>query len=144
MAGAAASSPEQITARPAVAAVNNQDGVAAKGYDVVAYFTDSKPVPGSAEFTDKWQGATYRFASAEHLAAFKRDPAKYAPQYGGYCAYAVSQGDIVDIDPKQWKNVNGKLYLNANVLAQTLWKQDPEGHIRKGDSNWKIIPRQPL
>lgn len=142
--GALASSPEQIAARPPVAALNVHGGVAVKGYDVVAYFTDNKPVKGSPEFTCPWQGATWQFASAEHRAAFARAPAKYAPQYGGYCAFAVSQGDIVDIDPKQWKVVDGKLYLNANVIAQTLWVKDPEGHIVKANAKWPLIHRKPL
>ena len=139
-----AASPEEIAARAPVGALNVHAGVAVKGYDVVAYFTDGKPVKGSPEFTHWWQGATWQFASAEHRAAFARDPAKYAPQYGGYCAYAVSQGDIVDVDPRQWKIVDGRLYLNANVLAQTLWVRDPAGHIKKGDANWPLIPRKHL
>ena len=115
-----------------------------KGYDVVAYFTDGKPAKGSSEFTHQWEGATWQFASAEHRAAFQRQPAKYAPQYGGYCAFAVSLGTIVDVDPRQWKIVDGRLYLNANFLAQTLWVLDPPGHIKKGDANWPLIPRRHL
>ena len=114
-----------------------------KGYDVVAYFADGRPVKGTANDSYQWQGATWRFASPEHRAAFMREPAEYAPQYGGYCAYAVAQGNIVDIDPKQWKIVDGKLYLNANFLSQTLWVTDPAGHIKNGDANWRIIPRRP-
>lgn len=141
---ALAASPEEIKARKPVAELNVKDGAAVKGYDVVAYFTDGKPVKGSPEFSYKWKGANWQFASAEHRAAFMNEPTKYAPKYGGYCAYAVSQGSIVDIDPNQWKIVGGKLYLNANLLAQTLWARDPEGHIKKGDVNWPLIPRQPL
>ena len=139
-----ASSPEQIAARAPVAALNVHGGVAVKGYDVVAYFTEGKPVKGSPEFTCPWMGATWQFASAGHRAAFAREPAKYAPQYGGYCAFAVSQGDIVDVDPRQWKVVDGRLYLNANLLAQGLWARDPAGHIKKGDANWPLIPRKRL
>ena len=137
-----AASPAKLAAREPIAPVNVQDGVAAKGYDVVAYFTDRKPVPGSPEHAYKWQGVTYRFASDEHRAAFKRQPEKYAPQYGGYCAFAVSQGLIVDIDPRQWKIVDGRLYQNTNFFAQTLWAKDPAGHIKKGDANWLVIPRR--
>ena len=139
-----AASPDQIVARAPVPELNNKNGLAVKGYDVVAYFADGGPVKGTANDSYQWQGATWQFASPEHRAAFMREPAKYAPQYGGYCAYAVAQGNIVDIDPNQWKIVNGKLYLNANFLAQTLWLRDPAGHIKNGDANWRIIPRRPL
>lgn len=139
-----AASPERIAARAPVAALNIREGTAVKGYDVVAYFTEGKPVKGSPAHAFKWQGATWQFASAEHRAAFARHPAKYAPQYGGYCAFAVSQGNLVDIDPRQWKIVAGRLYLNANFLAQGLWVRDPAGHIKKGDANWQFIPRRPL
>jgi len=135
---------EQIAARAPVPALNVKDGVAVKSYDPVAYFDDGKPVKGLPEHAFKWQGATWQFVSEEHRSAFMREPTKYAPQYGGYCAFAVSQGSIVDIDPNQWKIVNGRLYLNANVFAQTLWAHDPEGHIKKGDANWQLIPRRPL
>ena len=139
-----AATAQQITARAPVPALNVKNGVAVKGYDPVAYFNDAKPVKGLPEHTFKWQGATWQFVSEEHRSAFMREPTKYAPQYGGYCAFAVSQGSIVDIDPNQWKIVNGRLYLNANVLALTLWSHDPEGHIKKGDANWQLIPRRPL
>jgi hypothetical protein len=139
-----AASPDQIAARAPVAELNNKNGLAVKGYDVVAYFVDGRPVEGTENDSYEWQGATWRFASPEHRAVFMREPAKYAPQYGGYCAYAVAQGDIVDIDPKQWKIVDGKLYLNANFIAQALWLRDPAGHVKKGDANWRIIPRHPL
>ena len=139
-----AASPEQIAARAPVAELNNKNGLAVKGYDVVAYFADGRPVKGTPNDSYQWQGATWRFASSEHRAAFMRDPARYTPQYGGYCAYAVAQGNIVDIDPRQWKIVDGKLYLNANFLSQALWVRDPAGYIKNGDANWRIIPRRPL
>jgi YHS domain-containing protein len=135
---------EQIAARAPVSELNVKDGVAVKGYDPVAYFNDGKPVKGSPEHTFKWKGATWRFVSAEHRDAFMREPTKYAPQYGGYCAFGVSQSAIVDIDPNQWKIVKGRLYLNANALAQRLWAYDPEGHIKKGDAYWQVVPRRPL
>jgi YHS domain-containing protein len=139
-----AASPDQIAARAPVAELNNKNGLAVKGYDVVAYFTDGRPVKGMANDSYQWQGATWQFASPEHRAAFMSEPAKYAPQYGGYCAYAVAHGNIVDIDPNQWKIVDGKLYLNANFLSQALWVRDPAGYIKNGDANWRIIPRHPL
>ena len=138
---ARAASPDQIAARVPVAELNNKNGLAVKGYDAVAYFSDGRPVKGTANGIST-NGRAPRGSSLlpEHRAAFVREPARYAPQYGGYCAYAVAQGAIVDIDPKQWKIVDGKLYLNANFLAQTLWLRDPAGHIKNGDANWRIIP----
>ncbi len=137
-----AASPEKIAKRNPVAAINVEAGLAVKGYDVVAYFSDGKPVKGLPRFSTKWNGVTWQFASADHRAAFIREPGKYAPQYGGYCAFGMSQGIAVDIDPQQWKVVDGKLYLNNNPFAQTLWARDPAGHIKEGDANWRIIPRK--
>ena len=114
-------------------------GVAIKGYDPVAYFTDSKPVEGSSDFTFEWNGAKWRFVNAEHLAAFKAAPEKYAPQYGGYCAWAVSQGYTAGIDPAAWKIVEGKLYLNYSTDVQKKWSGDIPGNIGKADKNWPVI-----
>lgn len=124
-----------------IAAVNTQDGVALKGYDPVAYVTDVRPVKGDPRFTATWNGATYQFASAEHRDRFLADPGKYAPQYGGYCAFAISRGRIADIDPDQWARVNGKLYLNNNAFAQAAWSVDRPGNIAAGDSNWPLVPK---
>ena len=117
-------------------------GVAIKGYDPVAYFTDSKPVKGSKDFRYDWQGATWQFASAEHRDLFTKEPEKYAPQYGGYCAWAVSQGNTAGIDPDAWKIVGGKLYLNYDTDIQTKWLQDIPGNIEKADKNWPEILKQ--
>ena len=140
--------PREAVAAPSgkkpVAALNVADGLAVKGYDVVAYFTDSMPVKGVPEFSHRWQGATWRFASASHRAAFIREPAKYAPQYGGYCAFAMSHGGVVDIDPKRWKIENGALYLNNGRIAENLWLRDPKDHIEKANKNWRTIPRHDL
>jgi YHS domain-containing protein len=113
--------------------------VAIKGYDPVAYFTDGKPVKGSKDFTTEWQKATWRFASAKNRDLFAKDPERYAPQYGGYCAYAVSQGYTADIDPDRWRIVGGKLYLNYSEKAQGLWEKDIPNHIAAGDKNWPKI-----
>ncbi|HSC72054.1 MAG TPA: YHS domain-containing (seleno)protein [Candidatus Methylomirabilis sp.] len=109
---------------------------AIKGYDPVAYFTDGKPVEGKQEFTHEWKGAKWLFATVEHRDQFKAGPEKYAPQYGGYCAYAVAKGKTADIDPKAWKIVNGKLYLNYDQDIQKKWMQDIPGYIEKADKNW--------
>lgn len=114
-------------------------GLAIDGYDPVAYFTMGKPVEGSSGHTFKWNGATWRFATAPHRDAFAKTPDKYAPQYGGYCAYGVSSGYAVGIDPAAWKIVDGKLYLNYNTGVQKEWQKNIPGHIRKADANWPRI-----
>jgi len=116
--------------------------LAIAGYDPVAYFTDGKPVKGKKEHTLEWNGARWRFASGEHLQLFRESPEQYAPQYGGYCAWAVSQGDTADIDPEQWQIVDGKLYLNYNREIQERWQQDIEGHIAAADRHWPELLRK--
>lgn len=113
--------------------------VAVGGYDPVAYFTDGRPVRGSAEFRTIHQGFEYRFASAAHLAAFRANPARYLPQYGGYCAWAVSQGYTAAGNPRNWRIVDGKLYLNYNSEIQQRWERDIPGFIRDGDANWPSV-----
>ena len=115
---------------------SNWRGLAVAGYDPVAYFTDGKPVEGSSDFTTEWKGATWRFASTAHRDQFVAEPEKFAPQYGGYCAWAVSQGYTAGIDPQAWKIVDGKLYLNYDKDVQQKWQQDVPGNIRKADGNW--------
>jgi YHS domain-containing protein len=110
--------------------------VGVSGYDPVAYFTDGRPVRGTSEHRVTHQGYEYRFASAEHLAAFRADPARYLPQYGGYCAWAVSQGYTASADPTNWRIVDGKLYLNYNDEIQRRWEGDIPGHIRAANTNW--------
>ena len=110
--------------------------LALHGYDAVAYFTDHKPVEGNKDFTTEWQGAKWRFASQEHLDLFKAGPDKYAPQYGGYCAYAVSKGHTADVDPEAWDVVNDKLYLNYSKKVQVTWHQERDGDIVLADANW--------
>ncbi|RJQ47599.1 MAG: YHS domain-containing protein [Nitrospiraceae bacterium] len=117
----------------------SRDGIAIKGYDPVAYFTDSRPVKGDSRYEHTWNGAKWLFASTKHLALFKSDPEKYAPRYGGYCAYAVSQGATADIDPEAWTIVDGKLYLNLNKDVQGLWEKDIPGYIQKADRNWPAV-----
>ena len=112
---------------------------AIRGYDPVAYFTESAPVRGSNEFTTRWQGATYKFSSAENLKLFEQQPEAYAPQYGGYCAYAVSYGSTASIDPEAWSIVDGKLYLNYSKRIQKRWSKDIAGHIKSADRNWPSV-----
>lgn len=113
--------------------------VAAGGYDVVAYFTVGRPVRGDDAFQTKWRGATWKFSSAANLAKFKANQAAYAPQYGGYCAWAVANGYTAKGDPRHWKIVGGKLYLNYNADIQSKWTKDVPGFIRKGDANWPKV-----
>jgi YHS domain-containing protein len=111
-------------------------GVALKGYDAVAYFKEGEPVKGSKEFQHDWMGAKWYFVSAANRDLFAKEPEKYAPQFGGYCAWAVSRGYTADIDPQAWKVVEGRLYLNYNKDVQRMWEQDVSGNIKKGHENW--------
>lgn len=113
--------------------------VAVSGYDPVAYFTEGKPVKGDAKFEITHEGAKWRFASAANRDRFVADPKRYAPQYGGYCAWAVSQGSTASADPMQWKIVNDKLYLNYNADVQKKWETDIPGLIRQADRNWPAV-----
>lgn len=113
--------------------------VAVNGYDPVAYFTMGKPVEGKSDFEYEWNGATWRFANQQDLDAFKAMPEKYAPQYGGYCAWAVSQGATASSDPTAWTIVDGKLYLNYSVGVKRKWSEDIPGNIAKANSNWPKV-----
>jgi len=115
-----------------------EDG-AIRGYDPVAYFTVGEPIQGSEQFTASWQGATFKFASAANLELFKADPAAYAPQYGGYCAYAVAKGATAGTVPDAWTIVEGKLYLNYSLAVQQRWRKDIPGHIKAADRNWPAV-----
>jgi YHS domain-containing protein len=114
-------------------------GTAIEGYDPVAYFEEGKPVEGDSDYAHEWMGATWYFASAENRDLFAADPEKYAPQYGGYCAWAVSQGYTAKIDPQAWAVVDDRLYLNYSLDVQKQWQQDVPGHITKADANWPDI-----
>lgn len=111
-------------------------GIAVKGYDMVAYFADGKPAKGDKDITFEWNGATWRFANVENRDLFAADPEKYAPQYGGYCAYGVSQGATVSFDPEAWTIVDGKLYLNLSKRIQKKWENDIPGYIELADQKW--------
>lgn len=118
--------------------VVNQDrrGLALQGYDVVAYATAGRPVKGQPAYSHRWNDATWQFSSAEHRDAFAREPERYAPQFGGYCAYAVSRGYTADVDPEAWSIVGGRLYLNYSKRVQRLWEQERDANIEKGRANW--------
>lgn len=114
----------------------NLFGSAIDGYDPVAYFKESKAVEGSNDFVHEWNDAKWYFSSAENKADFIANPEKYAPQYGGYCAWAVSQGYTAPTDPKAWHIKDDKLYLNYSKEVQDTWSKDIPGHIKSADTNW--------
>lgn len=107
------------------------------GYDAVSYFRNEEPQKGSKKFSFEWKGATWLFSTAEHLGLFKNNPEAYAPQYGGYCAWAVAENnDFAPGDPEYWKIVKGKLYLNYNKKIQTRWEQNIPAFIQTANENW--------
>jgi len=122
--------------RPRILVNRDRDGLAVQGHDVVAYFTDGKPVQGDPRHRTSRDGAVYQFASAEHKALFEADPAKYEPQFGGYCAYAASIHKVSPIDPRFWEIKDGRLLLQHNQRAWDLWHEDEEGNLVKADANW--------
>ena len=118
--------------------IYTENDVAIKGADPVAYFRQGKFVGGNSQFTHQWNGATWHFSTSENRDLFMANPEKYAPQYGGYCAYAVSEGYIAEIDPAAWSIVDGKLYLNFSLRIRDLWSRDLPGNIAKGNNNWPL------
>jgi len=117
----------------------DSSGLALKGYDPVAYFSEKKPVRGKPEFTARHEGAAYRFASAASRDAFLAAPDRYAPQYGGYCAFGVASGYKAPIEPDAWTVVDDKLYLNYNRSVRNQWSSDIPGFVRKADTNWPTV-----
>src|SRR5579859_2387614 len=111
-------------------------GLAIKGYDPVAYFEDGRPEKGNPDYQFQWKGAVWRFSSTAHRETFAKNPDRYAPQYGGFCAYGVSEGHTAPIDPEAWSIIDGKLYLNYDKQVRGDWKKDTDGRIRKADQNW--------
>jgi len=112
---------------------------AIKGYDTVAYFTENKAVKGSDDYSFEYKGATWLFSSQENLELFKANPQKYEPQYGGYCAYAVSQNQTASIKPELFTIHDGKLYLNFNKSINDKWLKQKEGYIVDADKNWPSL-----
>ena len=143
-AGALLASPLAWAAEPPINTLKNsffasRTDTAINGYDTVAYFTAGKALKGSDNLVHEWMGAKWKFASAEHRDLFKANPEKYAPQYGGYCAYGVSQDKLVSIEPDKFKIVDGKLYLNYDADVQALWLKDPAGYIRQADARFAAL-----
>jgi hypothetical protein len=127
---------------PSPTTVNVQGGVAIKGYDPVAYFTDGRAVPGDPRIGASLNGVTWRFATAEHRKAFLAHPAKYQPEYGGFCAYGMAAGHKADIDPEAFTIVGGRLYLNYSKDVMAAWRKDIPSLIAKADHNWPAVSAQ--
>lgn len=112
---------------------------AIEGYDPVAYFQQDKAVEGKKDIKHEWMGANWQFSSTANRDLFAANPEKYSPQYGGYCAYAVSQNSTAGIDPDQFTIIDDKLYLNYNAKIQKKWTQDRDNYIREADKNWPAV-----
>ncbi len=129
-------SPPAFAATPEIYA---SDGVAINGYDAVAYFREAAHISGDAAHRFDWKGATWQFASAENRDAFANAPEDFAPQYGGYCAYALSKGAIAKTSPDAWTVHGGKLYLNYDTSVRSLWQRDFPGNVALADANWPAV-----
>jgi YHS domain-containing protein len=118
---------------------NELDGVAIKGYDPVAFFKDNKPVRGKDDLRFEYKGSTFVFASPDNRAAFAADPERYAPQYGGYCAFGTARGYKADIDPSTFTVIDGRLYLNYNAQVQREWNADRARFIHQAAERWPAV-----
>lgn len=112
---------------------------AISGYDVVAYFTEHMPIKGSKEFSFDWNSATWFFSRRDHLDSFKTNPRRFAPQFGGYCAFGMADGHKAPTDPFAWTIVDDKLYLNYNKEVQGMWKEKQAEYIQTAEKNWPIL-----
>ena len=134
-----------MTILPAVVSaasrIFRRSGLAIRGYDPVAYFTISKPTKGKKQFSTKWQGSTWVFASQENLDTFKNNPAKYAPVYGGYCSWAMSEGRIATTVPEAWDIVDGKLYLNYSLGIRSKWRTNIPKFIKRANKHWSKVSK---
>ena len=119
------------------------DGVALHGYDPVAYFTSAEPQKGQAQYSYEYKGSKFLFANEANKRAFMQAPEKYAPQFGGYCAYGTSQGYKVSTQPDAFAIVKDKLYLNYNKKVQEIWQQDVPGNIERAEKNWPEVSKAP-
>ena len=117
----------------------DKNGVAIQSYDPVAFFTESKPVKGKMEFKSVHRGATYYFASVENKARFDKEPEKYEPAFGGFCAYGVSRNKLVEIDPEAFQVVDGHLLLQYSKGARTDFNKDTQGNLSKAKANWPAL-----
>lgn len=119
---------------------STEDG-AIRGYDTVAYFMDKRPTKGKSELRYEWSGAEWFFVSQKNLELFRQDPERYAPQYGGYCAFAMSKGSHAVTDPTAWTIHDGKLYLNYSKAVRKTWSKNIPFYVERADSNWRRLHR---
>ena len=131
-----------MTAAEAMGQIFGRKGLAIRGYDPVAYFKVSKPVKGKKQFQTKWKGATWAFSTQKNLDAFIKSPVKYAPVYGGYCSWAMSQGRIATTVPEAWDIVDGKLYLNFSLGIRKKWRTDIPKHIQLANKKWPNVRKK--
>ncbi len=117
----------------------DQSGTALQGYDPVAFFTDGKPAAGKEEFHSSYHDATYRFASAEHQQMFEKDPAKYEPQFGGYCAYGVTQGHLAPVKVDAFQIVDGRLLMQYDTKVTKEFNKDQAGNLKPADEKWPVV-----
>jgi YHS domain-containing protein len=122
--------------------VFSKSDTAIQGYDAVAYFKNSKAMLGKKEFSYTWKGAAWNFTSKENMNDFKTNPEKFAPQFGGYCAYGVADGHKAPTSPDAWTIVDNKLYLNYNKDVRELWKKNQHGFIKKANENWPDVKKE--
>jgi YHS domain-containing protein len=120
-----------------------KDGMAIKGYDVVAFHTEAKAMKGNEKFTYNWKDTNWLFENQVNLDMFKKNPEKYAPQYGGYCAYGTADGHKAPTETDTWTVKDNKLYFNYNKKVQEMWSKDMPGYIEKADKNWGQIKNRP-
>ena len=120
------------------------DGSALRGYDPVSYFDDGQPTKGSPEFSYVYKGSKFTFATRDHQRQFAANPEKYAPQYGGFCAYGTSNGYKVSTQPDAFKVVDGKLYLNYDRKVQEIWSKDVPGNIARANEKWPEVSKMAL
>lgn len=128
-----------LSANAQKSAVYVKEDIAINGYDPVAYFTEGKPVKGSNNFTHHWNNAGWRFSNKNNLDSFTANPGKYAPQFGGYCAYGMADGHKAPTEPDAFTIVNGRLYLNYNKQVQQLWLKDQSRLIQAAEQNWPVL-----
>ena len=112
------------------------NGVAIQGYDPVAFFLDGRPIKGNPQFQSQYHGAKYYFANGEHKASFDKEPAKYEPQFGGYCAYGASRGNKAPVKIETWQIVDGRLLMQYDLDVKSKFNQDQQQNLRKADQNW--------
>ncbi len=115
------------------------DGAAISGYDAVSYFRTGAPVPGQPGIALMWKGALWRFATEDNRDRFERNPRAFAPQFGGYCAYAMTEGLLSSTDPQAWQIVNGRLYLAHSQAIERIWKQNVSKNIREAEAHWPRV-----